>query len=72
VLAAALDGQSRPGPVGEDVSHGQRRHRQEVRPVVPLRAGLIHQLEVGFVDQGGGVQGGPLAPNGQVAVGDLP
>lgn len=49
----AFERRPRLGPVDEDVPHGPRGHRQEVRPVAPLRARLVHELEIGLVHERG-------------------
>ena len=58
--------------IHQDLAHQPGGHAQEVRPVLPVDAGLIHQPQIGFIHQGGGLQGmaGPLAAHG--AVGDAP
>jgi hypothetical protein len=42
--------------VHQDLAHGHARHGQEVSPVLPGGAGLIHQPEIGLVHQGRGVE----------------
>ena len=48
---APLDGAPRPRVIHQQPAHHARRHREEVRAVLPVDASLIDQLEVGLVDQ---------------------
>jgi hypothetical protein len=42
--------------VHQDVAHGHARHGQEMGPVLPGGASLVHQPEIGLVHQSGGVK----------------
>src|SRR5688572_13086606 len=54
-----------PRVVDEDAAHGLRRCRHEMGAVLPVNALVIDQPQVGFVDQGRGLQAvaGALAPH---------
>ena len=52
------------------MAHGQRRDREEVGAVLPGGLRRIHQLEIGLVDQSGGVQGLARTPHAELAVSD--
>ena len=56
--------------IHQDVPHHVRGHAQKLRPVLPVHLRLVHQLQIGFVYQRGGLQGmaPPLHPH--VAMGD--
>lgn len=50
-VTPALDRNSCPSPVDQHVAHRNRRERQEVGSVAPLRPGLVHEPEVRLVYQ---------------------
>lgn len=52
---AAFFGHGLAGVIDQHMAHGQRRSAQEVRPVVERRR--AEQLQIGLMDQGGGLQG---------------
>jgi hypothetical protein len=54
--------------VDDDLPHRRGGHGEEVRAIPPLRPGLIDELEVGLVDQGGRVEGGAGRAAGQTGV----
>jgi len=54
------------------VPHQPGGHAQELRPVLPVHLRLVHQLEVGFVHQRGGLQGVALPLHPHVPMGDAP
>src|SRR5690625_2879272 len=68
--AAALLGGARPRVIDEDEAHRARGQREEVGAVLPRRARLVYQLEVGLVDERGGVERLAGAVLEQPAVGD--
>jgi hypothetical protein len=54
--AAALPAHVAARVVNEDAAHQLRRNSEEVRAVVPAGMGLVDQLEVDLVDEGGGLE----------------
>jgi hypothetical protein len=57
VLVSGLCGVFSLGIVEQDLSHGGGCDGQEVRMALPLWCGLVHQSQVGFVDQCGSIEG---------------
>src|SRR5688572_30690537 len=68
--AAALFTAPRFGIVQQDAPHDLRGDSEKVSAILPADVPLIHQLEIGFVDERGGLKGmaGPLAA--ELAAGD--
>jgi hypothetical protein len=58
--------------VDQDAAHRLRRRREEVDPPLPLRVGLLHQAEIGVVQDGGRLEGVVRAFAPQVAGGERP
>ena len=55
--AAALPPAQAARVIHQDVPHQLRRHRQELRPVLPVHLGLVDQLQISLVHQRRGLQG---------------
>ena len=51
-----FDGAARPRVIHQQTAHDVRRDGEEMRPVLPARASLIDELQVGLVHQRGGAQ----------------
>ena len=47
--------------VDQDAPHHLGRHREEMGAILPFHALVVHQPHVGFIHQGGGLQGVPRA-----------
>jgi hypothetical protein len=45
------------GVIDKDATHGLRGNGVEMSPVEILGLGLVHKLDIGLVNQGGGLQG---------------
>ena len=58
-VAAAFEAVGVAGVVDEDSSHGLGGDSEEVGPAVELGLRLVDELEVGLVDEGGGLEGVP-------------
>jgi hypothetical protein len=56
VLVSGLCGVFSLGIVEQDLSHRGGCDGKEVRMALPLRRGLVHQPQVGLVDQGGAIE----------------
>ena len=52
------------GVIHQDAANGPGGNGKEMRPVSPHHPTLVDETEIGFVDQGGGLEGvvGPLVP----------
>src|SRR5262249_10156274 len=59
--SAPLAGEAAAGFVHEDLAHRARRHGEEMGPVAVARPGLVHELQVGLVDEPGCVDGSRTA-----------
>ena len=70
--AAALPPAPLARVIHQDVAHQPGGHAEELCPALPIHLRMIHQLEIGFVDQRGGLQGMAGALLAHVAVGDAP
>jgi hypothetical protein len=53
---ATLFSQVSAGVIDQNVPHDLGGNREEVRTILPTRRGLLHQSQVGFVDECGGLQ----------------
>ena len=53
---AALGGVTRARMVHENLAHHARRYGEKVGAILVARAAVIHQAQVGFMNQGGGLQ----------------
>ena len=58
--AAAFVAQLAPRVIDEDAAHHLRGDGEEVAAILPVDVALIEQLQVGLVDDGGGLQ--PVVP----------
>jgi hypothetical protein len=58
--APALAGSAGPGRIHEDTPHHLGGDGEEMGPVLPAYTGDIHQMQEGFVNQGGRLQCVPL------------
>ena len=54
--ATALESRVRPGAIDENLSHGKRRERHEVRAIAPWRVGSVGEFEIRLVHQRGCAQ----------------
>ena len=54
-VAAAFVSQPSSCTVEQDVPHNLRRHRKEVRPVLPVDVGYINQFQIGLMNEGRGL-----------------
>jgi hypothetical protein len=59
--SAALVSLQASGTVRQDAPHEGRGDAHEMRAVLPIGTRLIHQLQVSYIDQSGGLQGVALA-----------
>lgn len=57
ILATAFLTKMRSGIVGEDAAHKLSGHGEELRAALPIRIALTNQLQIGFMDESGGLQG---------------
>ena len=60
-MVAALLGMMASGVVDQDATHDAGGDGEEVGPVLPLDPFQVDEPEVGFVDQGGRLEGVPGA-----------
>lgn len=70
LLPAAACRRARPGMVREDSAHRPRYDREEVRPIRELDFRMSEQLQVRFIQEGGGLQSMVLAFSAKVRRGD--
>ena len=70
-VAAALEGVLGAGVVDEDAAHELGGYAEEVGTALPGYAGLVDELHVGFVDEGGGLEGVVRSLAAHVVGGDL-
>ena len=61
-----------PGMVDENAAHGLRGHTEEVGSVLPRNPTLIHEPQVGLVDQCRSLERVIGALSSQVAAGEAP
>ena len=71
-VAAALEGVLRAGMVDQDATHELGGDPEEVGAALPGNAGLVDELHVGFVNEGGGLEGMVGAFAAHVVGRDLP
>ena len=71
-VAAAFEGVLRAGVVDKDAAHELGGDAEEVGAALPGYAGLVDELHVCFVDEGGGLEGVVGALPAHVIGGDLP
>ena len=72
LFAAPLLAGPPPGVVDDDLTHGNRAHREKVAPIAPRGLRLVDQPEVGLVDQTSGIECLDATPAAELDTGEAP